>query len=280
VVTYFGEPVGTVTDPGLHFKGPIFWRVHRFDKRVLQWDGSPDQVPTKDKRYIWVDAFARWRINDPLKFFQSVNNELEAQGRLDDIIDGATRDLITDNDLIEVVRTSQREMEAPEYAMDREEEVVPPVSLGRERIQTLILDKARELMPEFGIELVDVQIKRINYVQEVQEKVYERMISEREQVAALFRAEGEKNAREIEGELARELKRIESEAYQTAEEIRGRADGEATKIYADAYRRDPEFYSFLNSLASYRTSLQSGATLVLTTETDYLQYLQDLSPQR
>lgn len=274
VVTYFGEPLRTVVEPGLHFKGPFFWRVRRFDKRLLAWDGSPDQVPTKDKRYIWVDVFARWRITDPLRFLESVNNELEAQGRLDDIIDGATRDFITDNNLIEVVRNGQRELVAPEYAIDLEEGV-PAVLLGREQIQRLILKKARELMPEFGIELVDVQIKRINYVQEVREKVYERMISERAQVAALYRAEGERNAREIEGQLARELKRIESEAYRKAQSLRGEADGESTRIYAQAYERDPEFYSFLNSLASYRASLEKGATLVLTTDNDYLRYLQD-----
>ena len=274
VVTYFGEPLRTVVEPGLHFKGPFFWRVRRFDKRLLAWDGSPDQVPTKDKRYIWEDVFARWRITDPLRFLESVNNELEAQGRLDDIIDGATRDFITDNNLIEVVRNGQRELVAPEFAIDLEEGVTAVV-LGRERIQKLILKKARELMPEFGIELVDVQIKRINYVQEVREKVYERMISERAQVAALYRAEGERNAREIEGQLARELKRIESEAYRKAQSLRGEADGESTRIYAAAYERDPEFYSFLNSLASYRASLEKGATLVLTTDHDYLRYLQD-----
>jgi len=281
VVTYFGEPLSTEVEPGLHFKGPFFWRVHRFDKRLLEWDGSPDQVPTKDKRYIWVDAFARWRITDPLKFFQSVNNELEAQGRLDDIIDGAMRDLITENNLIEVVRSTERIMEAPEYGIDVEAEAIPEIILGREKIQGLILEKARLLMEEeFGIELVDVQIKRINYVQEVSEKVYERMISEREQVAALFRAEGEKKAREIDGELDRELKRIQSEAYRKAQKLRGEADGESTKIYANAYEKDPEFYSFLNSLAGYRASLQSGTTLVLTTENDFLRYLQDLSPPR
>ncbi len=198
VVTYFGDPLRTVVEPGLHFKGPFFWRVHRFDKRVLEWDGSPDQVPTKDKRYIWVDVFARWRITDPLRFFQSVNNELEAQGRLDDIIDGATRDLITENNLIEVVRSSERAMEAPEYGIDVEAEVIPKVTMGREKIQDLILEKARGLMEEeFGIELVDVQIKRINYVQEVSEKVYERMISERLQVAALFVAEGRELATQV-----------------------------------------------------------------------------------
>lgn len=281
VVTYFGDPLRTVVEPGLHFKGPFFWRVHRFDKRLLEWDGSPDQVPTKDKRYIWVDVFARWRITDPLKFFQSVNNELEAQGRLDDVIDGATRDLITENNLIEVVRSTQRVMEAPEYGIDVEAEVVPKILMGREKIQELILQKARKLtQEEFGIELVDVQIKRINYVQEVSEKVYERMISERLQVAALFVAEGEKKAREIEGELNRELKRIESEAYRKAQKLRGDADGESIRIYADAYQRDPEFYTFLNSLASYRESLQSGTTLVLTTKMDYLRYLHDPSPPR
>jgi len=280
VVTYFGEPQQIVVESGLHFKGPFFWRVHRFDKRLLEWDGSPDQVPTKDKRYIWIDVFARWRIIEPLKFFQSVNNELEAQGRLDDIIDGATRDLITENNLIEVVRASDRPMLMADFAVDDSEEIPTAIALGREKIQSLILERAGTLMPEFGIELVDVQIKRINYTQEVSEKVYERMISEREQVAALFRAEGERDAREIEGQLDKELKEIQSEAYRKAQELRGTADGEATKIYADAYEKDPEFYSFVNSLASYRTSLATGTTLVLTTDIDYLRYLQDLSPPR
>ncbi len=280
VVTYFGEPQETVVDPGLHFKGPFFWRVHRFDKRLLEWDGSPDQVPTKDKRYIWIDVFARWRIIEPLKFFQSVNNELEAQGRLDDIIDGATRDVITENDLIELVRNTGRPMQMAQYAVDDSEQVPTTIKLGRERIQALILERASLLMPEFGIKLVDVQIKRINYVQEVSEKVYERMISEREQVAALSRAEGQRSAREIEGQLDRELKRIQSEAYRKAQELRGAADAESTKIYADAYEKDPEFYSFVNSLASYRESLTSGTTLVLTTDIDYLRYLRDFSPPR
>lgn len=276
VITYFGKPTAVIKDPGLHFKGPFLWTVNRFDKRLLEWDGSADQIPTKDKKYIWVDTFARWRIIDPLKFFQAVRTERQAQTRLDDIIDGATRDLVTQNLLIEVVRNTDRELVQTETGIQMDTEITS-IKFGRSEIDKLILERARKLMPEFGIELVDVQIKRVNYVQDVRLKVYERMISERMRIAGLYRAEGKKNFEEIEGKKERELKRIESEAYEKSQVIRGEADAEATRIYARAYKRDPEFYSFINSLESYKNSLKENSTAILTTDSDYLRYIKSKS---
>ncbi len=276
IITYFGKPISVVKEPGLHVKGPFLWKVNRFEKRLLEWDGSADQIPTKDKKFIWVDTFARWRIADPLKFFQAVHTEREAQTRLDDIIDGSTRDFITENMLIEVVRNSNRELIQTETGIQLDEEIVP-IEIGRKEIEKHILEKARQLMPEFGIELVDVQIKRVNYVEDVRQKVYERMISERMRIAGLYRAEGKKNLEDIEGQKEKELKRIESEAYQKAQAIRGKADAEATKIYAQAYNRDPEFYSFINSLESYKSSLKENSIAILTTDNDYLRYIKSKS---
>ncbi len=276
VITYFGKPTAVVKEPGLHFKGPFLWKVNRFEKRLMEWDGSADQIPTKDKKFIWVDTFARWRIVDPLKYFQSVHTEREAQARLDDIIDGSTRDFVTENLLIEVVRNSNRELVQTETGIQLDEEIVA-IEIGRKEITRRILEKARQLMPEFGIELIDVQIKRVNYVEEVREKVYERMISERMRIAGLYRAEGKKNFEDIEGQKKKELQRIESEAYEKAETIRGKADAEATKIYARAFNRDPEFYSFIRSLESYKNSLKENSIAILTTDNDYLRYLKSKS---
>ncbi len=276
VITYFGKPTAVVKEPGLHFKGPFLWKVNRFEKRLMEWDGSADQIPTKDKKFIWVDTFARWRIVNPLKYFQSVHTEREAQTRLDDIIDGSTRDFITENMLIEVVRNSNRELVQTETGVQLDEEIVA-IEIGRKVITRRILEKAKQLMPQFGIELIDVQIKRINYVEEVREKVYERMISERMRIAGLYRAEGKKNFEDIEGQKKKELQRIESEAYEKAETIRGKADAEATKIYARAFNRDPEFYSFIRSLESYKNSLKENSVAILTTDNDYLRYLKSKS---
>ncbi len=276
VITYFGKPTAVVKEPGLHFKGPFLWKVNRFEKRLMEWDGSADQIPTKDKKFIWVDTFARWRIVNPLKYFQSVHTEREAQTRLDDIIDGSTRDFITENMLIEVVRNSNRELVQTETGVQLDEEIVA-IEIGRKEITRRILEKAKQLMPQFGIELIDVQIKRINYVEEVREKVYERMISERMRIAGLYRAEGKKNFEDIEGQKKKELQRIESEAYEKAETIRGKADAEATKIYARAFNRDPEFYSFIRSLESYKNSLKENSVAILTTDNDYLRYLKSKS---
>ncbi len=277
LITYFGKPERVVSDPGLHLKGPFLWKVNRLEKRTLEWDGYASQIPTRDKKYIWVDTYARWRIVDPLQFFQSVQSEREAQSRLDDIVDGTTRDLVSQYNLIELVRNSNREMETDEAASMSE---IAPIQFGRQKIAQEILERASKLMPEFGIELVDMQVKRINYVEEVRQKVYERMISERRLIAELTRSEGRRNFEEIEGTRAKELKRIQSEAEQRSAQIRGQADSVATRIFASAVNQDPEFYSFVKTLESYSTSLRGSSTLILSTDADYLQYLKDLSPGR
>ncbi len=275
VVTQFGRPIGEpVTEPGLKVRVPFIQRTNVFEKRVMEWDGNPSQIPTKDKKYIWVDTFARWRIADPLKFMQSVGNEMGAHARLDDVIDAATRDLITSYDLIEVVRSTNRDMVGSDN-----EEAVPATELieaGRETLTVQIFDVAVEQMPRYGIELVDVQIKRINYVEEVRRKVYERMISERQRIAERLRSEGKGESSEIRGEKEKELQRITSEAYRTAEEIRGNADAEAAAIYAEAFGRDPEFYSFLRTLESYHETLDEESALILTTDSDYFKYLKSM----
>jgi membrane protease subunit HflC len=276
LITYFGKPVRVVSEPGLKVKGPFLWKVNRLEKRTLEWDGYASQIPTRDKKYIWIDTYARWRVVDPLEFFQAVRNERAAQSRLDDIIDGATRDLISQYDLIELVRNSNREMAADESGTPV---TVTPIELGRDQIATKIRQRAALLMPEFGIELVDMQIKRINYVEEVRLKVYERMISERRLIAELLRSEGRRNLEEIEGTREKELNRIRSEAYETAQGIRGQADSLATRIYADAMGQDPEFYSFVKTLESYAASLKGSSTLILSTDSAYLSYLKDLEPR-
>ena len=276
VITQFGRPVGSpVTKAGLHLKVPFIQMANYFEKRLLEWDGSPNQVPTSDKKYIWVDCFARWKIVDPLLFMQSVSTEAEAHARLDNIVDAAIRDLITKNLLIEVVRSSNREMELSEEEKEllALEEAAMQINLGREQITREILKQASVMVPQYGIELVDVRIKRINYVEEVRLKVYERMISERQRIAARYRSEGQGKRAEIEGEKEKELQRITSEAYRTAQEIIGKADGEAVRIYANAYNRDPEFFSFLRTLESYRTTMDNNSWILLTTESEYLKYL-------
>jgi len=276
VVTQFGRPIGDpVTDPGLKVRVPFIQRVNVFEKRVMEWDGNPSQIPTKDKKYIWVDTFARWRITDPLKFMQSVSNEMGAHARLDDVIDAATRDLITSYDLIEVVRNTNRDMVGAD-----DEEAVPttePIEVGRELLTSEIFDRAADQLPRYGIELIDVRIKRINYVEEVRRKVYERMISERQRIAEKLRSEGKGESAQVRGEKEKELQRITSEAYRVAEEIRGNADAEATAIYAAAFGRDPEFYSFLQTLESYSTTLDEESALILTTDSDYFKYLKSMS---
>jgi membrane protease subunit HflC len=278
VITRFGKPVGDpVTEPGLHWKRPFVEKANRFENRILEWDGDPNQIPTKDKKYIWVNTYARWRIVDPLKFFQSVRNETGAQARLDDIIDAATRDSITSYVLLEVVRNSNREMTMAEEELSLAEDVTVPIELGREKITRQILARASEKVPQYGIELVDVRIKHVNYVEEVRKKVYERMISERTRIAEKYRSEGQGKKAEIEGQMEKELQKITSEAYRKAQEIKGRADAEATRIYAEAYNKDPDFYSFLNTLETYKKTLDEGSWLLLTTDSDYLKYLKNVA---
>jgi modulator of FtsH protease HflC len=275
VLTRFGEPIGQpALEPGLHFKVPFSDTVNRFEKRWLEWNGDPNQIPTKDKKYIWVDTFGRWRIADPLRFFQRMRDERTAQSRLNDIIDGETRNAIASYNLIEVVRTSNRAFEDEEYAESsgaREE--VSGVVLGRERLIKQILSRAKEIVAEFGVELVDVQIRRINYVDEVQVKVFERMISERKRIAEKSRSEGFGKSAEIRGQKERELKSIQSEAYRRAQEIQGKGDAEAAKIYALAFGKDPEFYQFLRTLDAYPMTLDSSTSVLLGTDSDFYRYL-------
>jgi membrane protease subunit HflC len=275
VITQFGSPIGSpVTEPGLKAKVPFIQKVNVFDRRVLEWDGSPRQIPTKDKRYIWVDTFARWRIVDPLKFMQSVTDEIGAQARLDDVIDAVGRDLITSHNLIEVVRNTNREMAISE--VDTQGVAQEMIDVGRSSITQQIFRMASEQMPRYGIELVDVRLKRVNYVEEVREKVYERMISERQRIAERYRSEGQGQSSAIRGQKEKELQRITSEAYRTAQQVRGDADAEATRIYADAFGRDPEFYSFLRTLESYKTTIDDKSSLILTTDSDYFGFLKNI----
>ncbi|MCH8980548.1 protease modulator HflC [candidate division KSB1 bacterium] len=277
ILLQFGRPIGEpITTAGLNFKIPFIQEVRKFDKRVLEWDGDENQIPTSDKKYIHVDTFGRWRIIDPLKFLQSVRgDELLAQSRLDDIVDSATRNFISENLLLEAVRNTNREMQTTIEEQGRigTERVVLEIKKGREQITREILAKAAEAMPEFGIELLDVRIKRINYIEEVREKVYERMISERKRIAEKSRSEGQGRKAEIDGERQKEYQRISSEAYREAQKIKGRGDAEATRIYANSFGRDPEFYSFIETLESYKKTMNSNTTLILSTNSEYLKYL-------
>jgi len=275
VVTQFGRVVGNPKlAPGLYFKVPFIQEATYFPKNLLLWEGDPGQIPTLDKTYIWVDVFARWKIVDPIKFFQTVNNTVSGQSRLDDIIDPATRNFITSYKLIEAVRRSNRELDTFEIGLeDIQKEPAEKITEGRDKITQGILEQAQPKLSPFGIELVDVKIKRINYVEQVRESVYGRMIAERKQIAEKFRSEGKGEAAKIMGEKERDLKRITSEAYRTAQEIKGKADAEATKLYAQAYGIDPEFYSFTKSLEVYNETLGENSSIVLSTSAEFLKYL-------
>jgi membrane protease subunit HflC len=275
IITQFGEPIGgPINTAGLHLKAPFIQKTNYFEKRWLEWDGDPNQIPTRDKKYIWMDTYARWRISDPLVFFQRVRDERGAQSRLDDIVDGETRNAIAKFDLIEIVRSSNRELELTEETILLETlEAIAKIEVGREKIAQIILENASKITPQFGVELRDVRVKRINYVDEVQQKVFDRMIAERKRIASKYRSEGDGKSAEIRGQKEKELKRIQSEAYRTAQEIKGKADAEATRIYAQAYSLDPEFYQFLKTLETYRTSLDSETWLVLSTDSEFLKFL-------
>ncbi|HET9385484.1 MAG TPA: protease modulator HflC, partial [Gemmatimonadales bacterium] len=267
IITQFGDPVGApISAPGLHFKVPFIQQANYFDKRFLEWDGSPNQVPTKDKRFIWVDTYARWRIVDPLRFFQRLRDERGAQSRLDDILDGETRNAVARYDLIELVRNSNRNRDDIPIEAEEEEVILNVIEKGRDRVSREILERAAERTADLGIELLDLRIKRINYVEEVQRDVFARMIAERRRIAELYRSEGEGEAARIEGERERDLQRIQSEAFKTAEGLRGKADAEATGIYAGAYDRDAEFYAFTRSLETYEKVIDPGTMLILGTD--------------
>ncbi len=274
IITQFGDPIGNaITEPGMHFKLPVVQVANFFDKRFLEWDGDANQVPTRDKRFIWVDSYARWRISDPLRFFERVNNELGAQSRLDDILDGETRNAVARHDLVEVVRSTNREPDASLLDSEDETGVLETIERGRQELTRAVLETARARVADLGIELIDFQIKRINYVEEVQRDVFARMIAERNRVAERYRSQGEGEAARIRGERERELKRIQSEAYRTAQELQGEADAEATGTYAEAYNRDAAFYAFMKSLETLEATADSNSTLILSTDTELLDYL-------
>jgi len=276
IITQFGKPIGDpITTPGLKMKTPMVQQVHRFDKRFLEWDGDPNQLPTKDKRFIYVDTYARWRISDPLLFFQRLRDEQGAQSRLDDILDGETRNAIANHDLVELIRSTNREPVQTELE-ETDMSTLETITDGRDVIRRQILEKTQERTSDLGIEILDLQFKRVNYVEEVQKKVYERMIAERKRIADRFRSEGEGEAQRIRGERDRDLKRIQSEAYREAQDIVGRGDSLSTYIYARAYNDTPDsrdFYKFLKTMETYKNTLDPGTLLLLSTDGEFYQML-------
>ena len=269
IITQFGEPVGEpVTEPGLHFKLPFIQTANMFEKRFLEWDGYPNQVPTRDRRFIWVDTYARWRITDPLLFFQRLRDERGAHSRLDDILDGETRNAVARHDLIEIVRTSNREPTSIGGVTGEGDERLDPIMTGREAITREMLEAAAAAVSELGIELLDLQFKRINYIADVQQDVFARMIAERQRIAEEFRSEGQGESARIEGERERDLARIQSEAFRAAEGLRGDADAEATQIYAEAYGRDAAFYAFTKSLETYERTMDPSTYFILGTDSE------------
>ncbi|MFC1868794.1 protease modulator HflC [Thermodesulfobacteriota bacterium] len=275
IITQFGRAIGgAMKEPGLKFKIPLIQQANYFPKNLLDWDGDPGQIPTLDKTYIWVDTFSRWKIVDPLKFFQTVSNVVGALGRLDDIIDSAVRNFITSYPLIETVRMTNRELDTFEVGLDevKDTSYLGEVTTGRQKIAKGIMEQAQPKLEKFGIQLVDVKIKRLNYVEEVQRSVYGRMIAERKQIAEKFRSEGNGEARKIEGDMEKEMKRITSGAYKTAEELKGKADAEATLIYARAFGKDPDFYSFIKTLDIYKETMNKDSSLILSTDSEFLKY--------
>ena len=275
IITQFGNPVGEpVTEPGLHFKVPFIQQANYFEKRFLEWDGNPNQVPTRDKRFIWVDTYARWRIVDPLRFLQRLRDERGAQSRLDDILDGETRNSVARYDLIEIVRSTNREPDDVLVESEEEAAILDQIEMGRQAIAAEILERAALSTADLGIELLDLRLKRINYVEEVQQDVFARMIAERQRIAEEFRSEGQGEAARIGGERERDLAQIQSEAYRTAEELRGVADAEATAIYADAYNRDADFYAFTKSMETYELTMDPTTIFILGTDNELLKYLE------
>ncbi len=284
ILLQFGDPRGDViTRPGLHVKLP-YQEVRRFDKRLLYWDGDVTQIPTLGREFIVVDTTARWRIADPLQFLRSVRDEIGARTRLDDIIDSVVRDMVSSTDLEEIIRSRDwqvdaQDLEDPVLAGRGDLDLAQRPKLGRELLEQEILTRARRLMPELGIELSDVRVKRVNYIESVRRQVENRMIAERQSIAERFRSEGQGRSQEILGDMERELRRISSEAQRQAEETRGQADAEATRIYGQAFGQDPEFYAFFRTLEQYR-SLGPNATLMLRADSDFFRYLERVMPQQ
>lgn len=281
IITQFGEPRGdAITTPGLKFKLPYIQKANFFEKRYLEWDGDRNQIPTRDKKFIFVDSFARWQITNPLQFYQRLGDERGALSRLDDILDGETRNAIASHDLLEIIRTSNREPDTTgalllEIVEDRLEDIV----IGREKIQEEIQRLANERAADLGIEILDFRLRRINYVEEVRRTVYDRMISERNRIADEFRSEGQGEASRINGEKERDLLVIQSEAFREAEAIRGRADAEAAAIYNAAYNKSAqarELYAFIKSMEAYQTSMDENTTIILSTQSEFFKYLKEI----
>ncbi|MDR4988289.1 MAG: protease modulator HflC [Bacteroidales bacterium] len=279
IVTQFGKPVGGARiEPGLQFKAPFIHKVQYFDKRYLKWDGDPNQIPTQDKRFMHVDTYARWQITDPLQFFIRLRDERSGQSRLDDILDGETRNAVASHELLDLVRSTNRTPEVYEdYLEDLEH--LEDITVGREAIEALVLKRANERTADLGIIVLDFRFKRMNYVTEVRERVYDRMISERNRIADQFRSEGEGEARKIEGDKERDLAQIQSEAIREAEMIRGRADARATEIYASAYNRNNtsrELYSFLRAMETLEKSLDEKSSIIITTDSELFRWLKEV----
>ncbi|MCF8304497.1 MAG: protease modulator HflC [Bacteroidales bacterium] len=277
VITQFGKPVGdAIVEPGLKFKVPFIQTANYFDKRFLEWDGDPNQVPTKDKKFIFVDTYGRWQITDPLQFFKRLTNERSAQSRLDDILDGQTRDVIASHNLEEAVRSSNRQPVTSDVISELIGDSMPSIEVGRQKIQSQIQEAANEQATDLGIKILDFRFKRINYVEEVRKQVYERMKSERYRIADKFRSEGQGEASRINGEKDRELKTIQSEAFRTAEEIKGKADAEAASVYASAYdksRRSRELYSFMKTMETFQKTFDTNTNVILSTDSELYKYL-------
>ncbi len=277
VITQFGKPVGdAILKPGLKFKTPFIQKTNYFEKRFLEWDGDPNQVPTKDKKFIFVDTYARWQITDPLQFFKRLNNERSAQSRLDDILDGETRDYIANHNIEEAVRTSNRTPISSGVISELISDSLTNINVGRVKIQNMIKESASKQTADLGIEILDFRFKRINYIEEVREQVYERMKSERYRIADKFRSEGQGEASRINGEKERELLTIQSEAFREAEEIKGKADGAAAAIYAAAYDRSSssrDLYSFVKSMETYERTFDNQTFVILSTDSELYKYL-------
>jgi len=287
IITQFGAPVGEpITDPGLHFKTPLIQDVRELDSRVLNWDGYPNQIPTKDKKYILVDTTVRWKITDPLKFIQTVQNESGAKSRLDAILDAITRDTISNHNLVEAVRNTNTILDVIEERRTQptvegvvvEEEVVgeiEKIQVGREQLSDMIVERAREELADFGITVVDVQLRRIAYEKSVEQKVFERMISERQRIAQKIRSVGKGEQAKIQGKTSRDHQQITSEAYRRVQEIKGKAEAEAYKIYAQTLGKDPDFYEFVRTLEAYDKALGADTHFILSTDSDFLKLFKE-----
>ena len=280
VITQFGRPVGnSITTPGIHFKTPFIQDANFFDKRYLEWDGDPNQIPTKDKKFIFIDTYARWHITDPLQFYKRLTDERGAQSRLDDIIDGETRDYIANHNLVETVRNSNREARLTDSLTEPSSDTLVDISVGREKIEKMILKTANERVSDLGIVILDFKIKRLNYVDEVRENVFKRMNSERFRIADKFRSEGQGEASRINGEKVRDLKTIQSTAFEQAEKIKGKADATAAAIYSKGYNQSAtskNLYSFLKSMETFEKTFDKNTSVIISTDSELYKYLKSM----